>query len=304
MEIIMIGYNKESALATIAEAKETVERELERIYPEGEGTAASLYEAIRYSLLSGGKRIRATLVLETCRMLGGQSEAALPFACAVEMVHTYSLIHDDLPCMDDDDMRRGRLTNHKVYGEATAILAGDGLLTDAFSVSAMNPYVSGDCAATAVAILSGAAGSFGMVKGQAIDLYGESHALTEGELVELHMGKTGAMICASVQLGCLAAGYMPNDEITEKLTLFARNIGLVFQIVDDILDVTSTSEVLGKTVGSDKDNNKTTFMSFFTPESAKEYAERLTEEAIGLVEGIEGSERIVDLALYLCDRKN
>ena len=112
------------------------------------------------------------------------------------------------------------------------------------------------------------------------------------------------MICASVQLGCLAAGYMPNDEITEKLTLFARNIGLVFQIVDDILDVTSTSEVLGKTVGSDKDNNKTTFMSFFTPESAKEYAESLTEEAIGLVEGIEGSERIVDLALYLCDRKN
>lgn len=300
----MIGYNKESALATIAEAKDAVERELERIYPEGEGTAASLYEAIRYSLLSGGKRIRATLVLETCRMLGGQTEAALPFACAVEMVHTYSLIHDDLPCMDDDDMRRGRLTNHKVYGEATAILAGDGLLTDAFSVSAMNPYVSGDCAATAVAILSGAAGSFGMVKGQAIDLYGESHALTEGELVELHMGKTGAMICASVQLGCLAAGYMPNDEITEKLTLFARNIGLVFQIVDDILDVTSTSEVLGKTVGSDKDNNKTTFMSFFTPESAKEYAERLTEEAIGLVEGIEGSERIVDLALYLCDRKN
>ena len=304
MEIIMIEYNKESALAVIAEAKETVERELEKIYPEGEGTAASLYEAIRYSLLSGGKRIRATLVLETCRMLGGQTEAALPFACAVEMVHTYSLIHDDLPCMDDDDMRRGRLTNHKVYGEATAILAGDGLLTDAFSVSAMNPYVSGDCAATAVAILSGAAGSFGMVKGQAVDLYGESHELTESELVELHMGKTGAMICASVQLGCLAAGYMPNDEITEKLTLFARNIGLVFQIVDDILDVTSTSEMLGKTVGSDKDNNKTTFMSFFTPESAMTYAEKLTEEAIALMDGIKGSERMVDLALYLCDRKN
>lgn len=300
----MIEYNKELALAVIAEAKEAVERELERIYPEGEGTAAGLYEAIRYSLLSGGKRIRATLVLETCRMLGGQIEAALPFACAVEMVHTYSLIHDDLPCMDDDDMRRGRLTNHKVYGEATAILAGDGLLTDAFSVSAMNPYVSGDCAATAVAILSGAAGSFGMVKGQAIDLYGESHTLTEGELVELHMGKTGAMICASVQLGCLAAGYTPNDEITEKLTVFARNIGLVFQIVDDILDVTSTSEVLGKTVGSDKDKNKTTFMSFFTPEGAMEYAERLTKEAIEVIEGIEGSERMIDLALYLCDRKN
>ena len=300
----MIEYNKESALSIIAEAKNAVECELERIYPEGEGTTASLYEAIRYSLLSGGKRIRATLVLETCRMLGGQPEAALPFACAVEMVHAYSLIHDDLPCMDDDDMRRGKPTNHKVYGEATAILAGDGLLTDAFSVTAMNPYVTGDCAATAVAILSGAAGSFGMVKGQAADLYGESHELTEGELVELHMGKTGAMICASVQLGCIAAGYMPNDEITERLTLFARNIGLVFQIVDDILDVTSTSEKLGKNIGSDKDKNKTTFMSFFTPESAKEYAERLTEEAIGLVDNIEGSGGLIDLALYLCDREN
>ena len=122
----MIEYNKELALGTIAEAKALVERELEKIYPEGEGTAASLYDAIRYSLLSGGKRIRATLVLETCRMLGGAVEAALPFACAVEMVHAYSLIHDDLPCMDDDDMRRGKPTNHKVYGEATAILAGDG----------------------------------------------------------------------------------------------------------------------------------------------------------------------------------
>ena len=244
----MIEYNKESALAIIAEARNAVECELERIYPKGEGTTASLYEAIRYSLLSGGKRIRATLVLETCRMLGGQPEAALPFACAVEMVHAYSLIHDDLPCMDDDDMRRGKPTNHKVYGE--------------------------------------------------------SHELTEGELVELHMGKTGAMICASVQLGCIAAGYMPNDEITERLTLFARNIGLVFQIVDDILDVTSTSEKLGKNIGSDKDKNKTTFMSFFTPESAKEYAERLTKEAIGLVDNIEGSGGLIDLALYLCDREN
>ncbi|MBE6684657.1 MAG: polyprenyl synthetase family protein [Ruminococcaceae bacterium] len=300
----MIEYNKELAQEVIAKAKDAVERELEKIYPEGEGNTANLYEAIRYSLLSGGKRIRATLVLETCRMLGGQIEAALPFACAVEMVHAYSLIHDDLPCMDDDDMRRGKPTNHKVYGEATAILAGDGLLTDAFSVSAMNPYVSGDCAATAVAILSGAAGSFGMVKGQAADLYGESHELTEGELVELHMGKTGAMICASVQLGCLAAGYLPNDEVTEKLTIFARNIGLVFQIVDDVLDVTSTSEMLGKKVGSDKNKNKTTFTSFFSPESAMDYAQGLTGEAIDVISSIDNSEKMIALALYLCDRKN
>ena len=299
----MIEYNRELALAALAEAKETVEGELEKIYPDASGTAAKLYEAIKYSLLAGGKRVRATLVLETCKMLGGKTEAALPFACAVEMIHTYSLIHDDLPCMDDDDMRRGMPTNHKVFGEAVATLAGDGLLTDAFSVCAMNPCVSGDAAATAVALLSGAAGSFGMVKGQMSDIYGETHKLSENELVELHMGKTGAMICVSVQLGCLAAGYAPNSEVTEKLTLFARNIGLVFQIVDDILDVTSTSEELGKNIGSDKDSNKTTFMSFFTPEEAQEYARSLTKEAVEVLEGMDGAERLIALAMLLCERK-
>lgn len=297
-------YNEEIAKSAIKQAVEAVEPELEKIYPaDPEGTAAELYNSIKYSLLSGGKRIRATLVLETCKMLGGKVEAALPFACAVEMIHTYSLIHDDLPCMDDDDMRRGKPTNHKVFGEAIATLAGDGLLTDAFSVCAMNPYVSGDCAATAVALLSGAAGSFGMVKGQTSDLYGESHPLSESELVELHMGKTGAMICVSVQLGCLAAGYAPNSAVTEKLTRFAQNIGLVFQIIDDILDVTSTDEELGKNIGSDKDSNKTTFMSFFTPEDAKKYAEALTDEAIAYLREEENSETLIALALYLCDRK-
>ena len=202
----MIEYSKDIALDVIKATASLVEPELEKIYDVDEGVAKDLYNAQKYALLAGGKRIRPALVLETCRMLGGDEAAALPFACAVEMVHTYSLIHDDLPCMDDDDMRRGKPTLHKVYGDAMAVLAGDGLLTDAFSVCAMNPAVSGDCAAAAVGVLSGAAGSFGMVKGQVMDLYGESHELTEGELVELHMGKTGAMICASVQLGCIAAG--------------------------------------------------------------------------------------------------
>ena len=300
---MIIEYNSKLAAAAIEEAKVAIEAELGKLYPEKEGTAAKLYDAIRYSLMSGGKRIRAALVIETCRMLGGEIGAALPFACAVEMIHTYSLIHDDLPCMDDDDMRRGKPTCHKVYGEAIATLAGDGLLTDAFSMCAMNPYVSGDCAATAVALLSGAAGSYGMVRGQAADIYGETTALSESELVELHMGKTGAMICASVQLGCLAAGYAPNSEVTEKLTLFARNIGLVFQIVDDILDVTSTSEELGKNIGSDKDSNKTTFMSFFTPEEAQEYARSLTKEAVEVLEGLDGAERLIALAMLLCERK-
>jgi len=299
----MLEYNKELALSILGESKEAVEAELEKIYPTEGGMASQLYEAIRYSLLSGGKRIRAALVLEVCRMLGGNREAALPFACAVEMIHTYSLIHDDLPCMDDDDMRRGKPTNHKVFGEAIATLAGDGLLTDAFSVCAMNPFVSGDVAATAVALLSGAAGSFGMVKGQTCDLYGESHTLSESELVELHMGKTGAMICVSVQLGCLAAGYAPNSPEAEKLTLFARNIGLVFQIIDDILDVTSTEEQLGKTIGSDANKNKTTFMSFFSVSEARAYASKLTDEAVEIVSEINEKEGICALALYLCDRE-
>ncbi|MBP3375956.1 MAG: polyprenyl synthetase family protein [Clostridia bacterium] len=299
----MIEYNKEIAIDALEKNAEIVNCELEKIYPEDTGIASVIYEAERYSLLAGGKRVRAALVLESCKMLGGKTEAALPFASAVEMVHTYSLIHDDLPCMDNDDLRRGKPTNHKVYGEAIATLAGDGLLTDAFSVCAMNPHVTGDCAAAAVAILSGAAGSYGMIKGQVIDLIGESKTLTEKELVELHMGKTGAMICASVQLGCLAAGYAPNHEMTEKLTAFAQRIGLVFQIIDDILDVTSTDEELGKNIGSDKESNKTTFLSFFTVDEAREYANRLTDEAIRSISDIEGSERLVALAGYLCDRK-
>lgn len=299
----MIEYNEKLALDLLFDNAKKVNAELEKIYPEDTGVARILYDAERYSLLAGGKRVRAALVLESCRMLGGQEEAALPFACAIEMVHTYSLIHDDLPCMDNDDLRRGKPTNHKVYGEAIATLAGDGLLTDAFSICAMNPHVSGDCAATAVAILSGAAGSYGMIKGQVIDLQGEMRKLSEAELIELHMGKTGAMICASVQLGCLAAGYAPNHEMTEKLTLFAQKIGLVFQIVDDILDVTSTNEVLGKNIGSDKDSNKTTFLNFFSVEEAQQYANRLTVEAIELIEDVECVQRLINLAAYLCDRK-
>ncbi len=300
----MINYEKNIARAIISENKALIEAELEKLYTVDTSPASKLYEAERYSLLSGGKRIRPSLVIESCRMLGGDVKAAIPFAEAVEMIHTYSLIHDDLPCMDDDDMRRGNPTCHKVYGEAIATLAGDGLLTDAFSVCVMNPHVTGDCAATAVALLSGAAGSFGMVRGQVTDLYGESNDLTEEQLVELHLGKTGAMICVSVQLGALAAGIAPNDERVEKLTAFAQRIGLAFQIIDDILDATASEEILGKTVGSDKDKNKTTFLSFFTVEQARAQAEDMTSSAIKQIADIEGSERLIALALYLCDREN
>ena len=300
----MINYEKKIAEQIIKENKALIEAELEKLYTTDNSPASKLYEAERYSLLAGGKRIRPSLVIESCRMLGGDIEAAIPFAEAVEMIHTYSLIHDDLPCMDDDDMRRGNPTCHKVYGEAIATLAGDGLLTDAFSVCVMNPHVTGDCAATAVALLSGAAGSYGMVKGQVTDLYGESNYLTEEELVELHLGKTGAMICVSVQLGALAAGVAPNDERVEKLTAFAQRIGLAFQIIDDILDATASEEALGKSVGSDKDKNKTTFLSFFTVDQARAQAEDMTSSAIKQISDIEGSERLISLALYLCNREN
>jgi geranylgeranyl diphosphate synthase type II len=237
-------------------------------------------------------------------MLGGDVEAALPFACAVEMIHTYSLIHDDLPCMDDDDMRRGKPTCHKVYGEALATLAGDGLLTDAFSVCAMNPHVSGDCAATAVALLSGAAGSFGMVKGQTSDLYGESHELTMEQLIDLHLGKTGAMICVSVQLGCLAAGILPSDTRAAAARSYARDIGLAFQIVDDVLDVIADAKELGKPIGSDAQNQKTTFLTYYSVEEALQLAAQITERAKEALDGIAGTEVLMALADYLVDRRN
>ncbi len=303
-DIMDIKNDKELALGMLKEYSELINRAIQDKYS---GTAdmdecsKKLYESQLYSLSAGGKRIRPSLTLEVCNVLGGDIEAAMPFALAIEMVHTYSLIHDDLPCMDDDDMRRGKPSNHKVFGEAYATLAGDGLLTDAFFECAMNPHVSGDCAAAACGILASAAGSFGMVKGQAMDMYGEEHKLPIEDLISLHLGKTGALICASVQLGAIAAGVEPNDERMEKLTSYAQKIGLVFQIIDDMLDATSTSEEMGKGVRSDGD--KTTFMTYFTPSQALECAERYTQEAIEAIDGFYGCDRLRALARYLCYRK-
>ncbi len=286
----------------IEENAALIESVLDSKYSDESEIIGGLEQSMRYSLLRGGKRIRPCICIEACRMFGGDIEAALPFASAVEMIHNYSLIHDDLPCMDNDDLRRGKPTTHKVYGDAMAILAGDGLLTDAFLECAMNPHVSGDCAAAAVSVLSAAAGSRGMVRGQAIDMYGERNPLTIEQLTELHLGKTGALICAAVQLGCLAAGITPEDTRMGDMTEFAAQIGLAFQIIDDVLDVTSSAEALGKPIGSDKEQNKTTFMSFFTVEQALAYAEQCTLSAIELVEKYENSDRLIEIAKYLCAR--
>ena len=280
----------------------SVHERLQEIYPKGTRTCSVLYEAQNYSLLAGGKRIRPALVLQTCRMLGGDARVALDFAAAVEMVHTYSLIHDDLPCMDNDDLRRGRPTNHKVFGEDIAILAGDGLLTDAFGVILSCPYARDKSRADAALALSRGAGSFGMVKGQVIDMFGESNALSEQELLELHRGKTGALSEAAVRLGCHAAELDAHDDRLAALVAYAQNIGLAFQVVDDVLDATQSAEIMGKSVGSDARDKKTTFMTFYDVQGAKDYAAVLTARAIDAVKDIEGSEGLVALANYLVER--
>ena len=284
------------------EDAQAVQARLAQLYPEGDRTCRVLYEAQNYSLLAGGKRIRPTLVMETARMLGGDARVALDYAAAVEMVHTYSLIHDDLPCMDDDDLRRGRPTNHKVFGEDIAILAGDGLLTDAFGVILACPHASAQGRADAALALSRGAGSFGMVKGQVIDMFGEKNALSEQELLALHRGKTGALIEAAVRLGCHAAELGAGDARMQALVTYAQGIGLAFQVLDDVLDVTQTAEVMGKSVGSDARDQKTTFMRFYDVEGARAYAKRLTESAIDAIAPLENSHGLIELAKYLMNR--
>ena len=225
--------------------------------------------AARYSLLGGGKRVRAVLVMEVCRMLGGNAAAAEEFAAAVEMLHCYSLIHDDLPCMDNDDYRRGRPSCHKAFGEATALLAGDVLLTEAFAAAAGAPGDAAMCRRAAAALAAGA-GSRGMVYGQELDLRYESANASEAQLLETHRCKTGALINAAVQMGAAAADA-PADTC-RTLEAYAFDLGLVFQIVDDVLDATATSEELGKPAGSDRENGKTTFATLYGPQQAMQRA--------------------------------
>ena len=231
--------------------------------------------AARYSLLGGGKRIRAILTLSVCDMLGGSMQAAQQFAAAVEMLHCYSLIHDDLPCMDNDDLRRGRPSCHKAFSEATAMLAGDVLLTEAFETVANAPADASVCVQAARALGAGA-GSRGMVYGQELDLKYEALAATEDQLRLIHRNKTGALINAAIQMGAAAA--KANEAQCRALKQYAYGLGLVFQIVDDVLDVTSTPEQLGKPIGSDSENGKTTFATLYGVEGAMALAQRVNEK--------------------------
>ena len=259
--------------------------------------------AARYSLLGGGKRIRAVLVLSVCEMLGGNMAAAEQFAAAVEMLHCYSLIHDDLPCMDNDDLRRGRPSCHKAFGEATAMLAGDVLLTEAFEAIANAPASAQACVRAAKALGAGA-GSRGMVYGQELDLKYESLAATEEQLRLIHRNKTGALINAAVQMGAAAAEA--DEEKCKALEAYAYGIGLVFQIVADVRDVTSTPEQLGKPIGSDSENGKTTFATLYGVQGAMELAGQLNAKTCAELRGRFGEKAafLEQLAQRLLTRKN
>lgn len=259
--------------------------------------------AARYSLLGGGKRIRAVLVLAVCDMLNGDAAAADQFAAAVEMLHCYSLIHDDLPCMDNDDLRRGKPSCHKAFGEATAMLAGDVLLTEAFDVIA-NVEAPAIVNVRAARALGAGAGSHGMVYGQELDLKYEALAATEEQLRLIHRNKTGALINAAVQMGAAAAEATPQQ--CEILASYAYGLGLVFQIVDDVLDVTSTPEQLGKPIGSDSENGKTTFVTLYGADGAMALAQKLNEQICDDLQQHFGAKAdfLQQLAQQLLVRKN
>ena len=241
----------------------------------------SVIDAMEYSLAAGGKRVRPILTLAFCEACGGYVENALPFACAVEMVHTYSLIHDDLPCMDNDFLRRGRPANHIATGEAMALLAGDALLTRAFEVMLCDEtikLVGAEAAAMAAGCLARSIGVLGMIGGQVIDLESEGKNLTQVALDKMHSLKTGALITAAAKIGCIAAQANKNEILAAQS--YANSIGLAFQIMDDILDVTSTSDELGKNVGSDLAAQKSTYVSCMGIEKSKRTVLQLTENAI------------------------
>ena len=293
-----VNFNIDVSLKNSAKK---VEKELLSYFCGEDKVLSTIVAAQKYSLLGGGKRIRPYLVLAFCRILGGNEQAALPLACAIEMIHTYSLIHDDLPCMDNDDYRRGKLTNHKVYGEATAVLAGDALLTKAFEVIASAPMLSAEAKAQAVALVASAAGDHGMIGGQTMDMAAQQQDTLE-YLIRMHAMKTGALIRAAAKLGCIAAGYAANDEATLAADRYAEKIGMAFQVVDDILDVVGDAALLGKNVGVDKASNKLTFMNFHTVEQANACASKLTETATDAIARYDADGELRALALYLLQR--
>lgn len=258
-----------------------------------------LQKAMRYSLLSGGKRVRPVLTAAFCHMLGGDWRHAVPLGCALELVHTYSLIHDDLPCMDDDDLRRGKPTCHKVFGETLAVLAGDALQAEAFRILASAPHMTAAQRAEAVAVLAEACGADGMVAGQVLDTQSLCASLSEVKC--LHSLKTGAMIRGAALLGCVAAGA--GEEDRRRAASYAEHIGLAFQIRDDMLDVIADQAELGKPVGSDREEGKVTFVDLLGLEECGKLVERETELAKSAIRDLADSEFLLELADQMADRR-
>lgn len=258
-----------------------------------------LFESMEYSLLAGGKRLRPVFAFEFCRMCGNDWKLAAPFAAAVEMIHTYSLIHDDLPCMDNDDFRRGRPTNHKVYGQALSLLAGDALLTDAFAVASLAD-VKPDAVVYAMQILAECAGSLGMVGGQVLDVMSEQRTLSEQEVIDIQTRKTGRLITAACTMGVVAGGGSPRQ--LEAAATFAGTLGLAFQIRDDMLDVIGTKEEMGKSVGTDEKKN--TFVRLYGLEKCEELVRKYTDIAIDALDAFDDSSYMQQLARSLTERRN
>lgn len=281
-----------------------IENLLKQYMPKEEGYQKTVIEAMNYSLSAGGKRLRPILTLEACKVVGGNEEEAIPFAIAIEMIHTYSLIHDDLPALDNDDLRRGRPTNHKVYGEAMGILAGDALLNYAFevmlagSINKENPekYLN------AINEIAKGAGIYGMIGGQVVDVESENKQIEKEKLDYIHMNKTAAMMVGCMRAGAIIGGA--NEEQMEEITKYAKNIGLSFQIVDDILDIVGDESKLGKKVGSDIENHKSTYPSILGLDKSKEIAYDLIDEANRSIEKLSDNvDFLKGLAEYIIDRE-
>ena len=280
-----------------------VDAALDRYLPRATAKPATIHQAMRYSLFAGGKRMRPALVLAAAEACGGDIEAALPHAAAVECIHTYSLIHDDLPGMDNDDLRRGKPTNHKVYGEGIAILAGDGLLTWAFEILAQAPDTRRYGAREHILELAQAAGSLQLIAGQVADLEGEGKPLTVAQLRYIHERKTSALLRCSARLGGMSANCTPAQ--LQALSDFGYNVGLAFQVIDDILDVTQSSEKLGKTAGKDEKVQKATYPRIVGLEKSKVIAARLTRQAFASLKPFKGKAQALEaLAQYLLDRQH
>ena len=268
---------------TTKEYKDRIDAALETYFVSPPESLAGLAESMRYSLLAGGKRIRPTLVLEFCRICGGDIDAALPVACAIEMLHTYSLIHDDLPCMDDDALRRGRPTNHVVYGECTATLAGDALQAEAFG-TILRSALPAERKARCAEFLADAVGLDGMCGGQFLDMVGEGKKLSEQELADINSRKTGALLTAACRMGVAAGGG--NEAQLEAASLYGAAIGAAFQIRDDMLDVLGNEQELGKPIGSDAQEEKNTYMALYGAEHCSQMIEKLTARAKDVLSGV------------------